>query len=289
MASSNSPLHTRPLGVEARRARPALGTLLQIKAGAAHEATLGPALNAALAAVDLVERLMSFHAPDSELTRLNRDAASGPVTVHPWTFLVLAHAQRISRASAGQFDVCVAPRLVSAGLLPTHGGLAMGFKGSWRDVDLLPGRRVAFRRPLLVDLGGIAKGFAVDCAIWRLRRAGCTHGLVNAGGDLRRFGRGEELIELRTRRGPRALARLRCGAVATSAAPRRNGPGSADSLGQIFDPLTGEPWTGLDQVSVAAPSCLVADALTKVAALLGPACLPLLARFGAQARWSEAG
>ena len=69
---------------------------------------------------------------------------------------------------------------------------------------------------MLLDLGGIAKGFAVDQAIHALRRGGCTEAIVNAGGDLRRFGREPHPIYLRRSTGPVQVAELRCGAVATS-------------------------------------------------------------------------
>ena len=69
---------------------------------------------------------------------------------------------------------------------------------------------------MLLDLGGIAKGFAVDQAIHALRRGGCTEAIVNAGGDLRRFGRAPHPIYLRRSTGPVQVAELRCGAVATS-------------------------------------------------------------------------
>ena len=65
---------------------------------------------------------------------------------------------------------------------------------------------------MLLDLGGIAKGFAVDQAIHALRRGGCSEAIVNAGGDLRRFGRTPHPIYLRRGTGPVQVAVLRCGA-----------------------------------------------------------------------------
>jgi thiamine biosynthesis lipoprotein len=181
------------------------------------------------------------------------------------------------------FDVTVAPVLIAEGLLPA---VAAGdADGSHSDVELLPMCRVLLRRPMLLDLGGIAKGFAVDQAIRALRRAGCSEGLVNAGGDLRRFGAQRELIHLRTPRGAIPLAELGSGALATSN-PYRTQPGHlAQPIGGIVDPRRKRLWQGRNSVSVAARSCMLADALTKVAALAGPACEPLLARFGARAHW----
>jgi thiamine biosynthesis lipoprotein len=138
---------------------------------------------------------------------------------------------------------------------------------------------------MLIDLGGIAKGFAVDQAIYALRRGGCTEAVVNVGGDLRRFGPEPRVVHLRRRASVVPLAELRCGAVATSS-PHAERPGHlAQPIGCIIDPRRRRPWDGLGSVTVAARSCVLADALTKVAALAGPVCQPLLARFGAQAHW----
>ena len=94
------------------------------------------------------------------------------------------------------------------------------------------------------------------------------------------------VIHLRRADGLVPVAELVCGAIATSAP---NVP-QIDSLAQpiscIIDPFQGEQWKNSTSVMVAAPSCVIADALTKVAALAGPACLSLLAKFGAQGMWA---
>lgn len=260
-----------------------MGTLVQVSA-IGPESALQMSIEAALSAVDRVDRLMSFHDPQSELSRLNREAWRSPQAVHPWTWGVLRRALRISEASSGLFDITVAPLLVRQGLLPGSADASMQ-SGVWRHIVLMPECRVFLERPMLLDLGGIAKGFAVDLAIHELRRGGCTQGAVNAGGDLRRFGSTAQPIHLRRHDGLVQLAELRCGAIATSA-PHAAHPGRlAQPLGSIFDPRERRAWNGDGAVTVAAPSCVMADALTKVAALAGPACEPLLARFGAQARW----
>lgn len=266
-----------------RRARPAMGTLLHVSASGHDRAGVEAAVEAALAAVAQVDELMSFHAPDSELSRINREAAHAPQPVHAWTAAVLRRALRISAASAGLFDVTVAPLLVEAGLLPPP--KAPPARGGWRDVRLDAGGRVRFSAPVWIDLGGIAKGFAVDVAIHCLRRGGCTQGSVNAGGDLRRFGPQPETVHLRTAQGLMPMAELRCGAVATSAVPVRQPERLAQPIGCIMDPHRRRAWEGEGAVMVAAPTCTLADALTKVAALGGPAAQPVLERFGASARW----
>lgn len=259
-----------------------MGTLLELRAeGPA--AALQAGMEAALQAVGQVERLMSFHQPDSALSQLNRLASAGPVSVHPWLRWALRHALRVAAASGGLFDPCVAHHLVALGHLPDP-GLPPACWGTWRDLEVLEDGRVRFARPLLIDLGGIAKGLAVDLAVHALLRAGCSLALVNAGGDLRRHGAGTETVHRRTARGFEPLAMLGNGAVATSAAQGQRPAGLAQPLGRIIDPHSGRAWLGAS-VSVAAPSCVMADALTKVAALAGPSSAQLLARFGARGCW----
>ena len=266
--------------------RPAMGTLVHVCAAGPDATVAQQAVDAALDSVERIERLMSFHDPHSELSRLNRDAARTPQTVHPWTLSVLRRALRVAEASDGLFDITVAPLLVRAGLLPGTADASLQC-GKWRHIVLMPDRKVFFARPMLLDLGGIAKGFAVDRAIHELKQAGCSQGLVNAGGDLRRFGPLPQPIHLRRRDGLVKVAELRCGALATSAPHAKHAERLAQPLGSIFDPRARRPWNGSGAVMVAAPSCVIADALTKVAALAGPACRPLLARFGAHALWDN--
>ena len=261
-----------------------MGTLVHVSAAGPDATSAQQAVDAALATVERVERLMSFHDPESELSRLNRGAGRTPQTVHPWTWAVLRRASRVAEASDGLFDITVAPLLVREGLLPGTAETSLQC-GNWRNIVLMPDCRVFFARPMLLDLGGIAKGFAVDRAIHELRRGGCTQGAVNAGGDLRRFGPLPQSIHLRRRDGLVHVAELRCGALATSAPHAAHAERFAQPLGSIFDPRACRAWNGDGAVMVAAPSCVIADALTKVAALAGPACAPLLARFGARALW----
>ncbi len=263
--------------------RPAMGTLVHVSAAGARPA-VERSVDAAFASIDRIDRLMSFHDPQSELSRVNREAGHTPQTVSPWTWTVLRRALRIAEASDGLFDICVAPLLVRDGLLPGSADTSLHC-GNWRHIRLLPDCGVFFERPMLLDLGGIAKGFAVDLAIHALRSGGCTQAVVNAGGDLRRFGHSSHPILLRRGDGLVQVAELRCGAIATSAPHAIHAERLAQPLGNIFDPRTSRAWNGRGAVVVAAPSCVIADALTKVAALAGPACGPLLARFGARALW----
>src|SRR5271154_375156 len=102
-----------------RRARPLLGTLVEVGVADRRPACqLHAAIDAAFACIERVHALMSFHLPDSELRRLNRDAVRHPQSVDPHTYAVFETALRIAELSDGAFDPCVAPRLEEWGLLP---------------------------------------------------------------------------------------------------------------------------------------------------------------------------
>jgi FAD:protein FMN transferase len=259
-----------------------MGTLVHVSAAGPDSFAAREAVNAALDTVTRIEKLMSFHDAHSDVSRLNREGWHRPQTVHPWTWIVVSRSLRFAQASDGLFDITVAPLLVRAGLLPGSTTVA---PGHWRNIKMLSDCRISFTRPMLVDLGGIAKGFAVDQAIYQLRKRGCTDAIVNAGGDLRCYGSVPRLIQLRRQDALVTVAELRRGAVATSAPRTTHAERLAQPLGSIFNPNTRRAWDAGGAVTVAAQTCVVADALTKVAALAGPACAPLLARFGAQARW----
>src|SRR5262249_18117538 len=168
--------------------------------------------------------------------------------VTPWTYSVLRRAVRVAALSDGLFDVTVGPYMIEHGLLPRPAG-ALAKGGCWRDLALLEGRRVYFERPVLVDLGGIAKGFAVDLAIHALWRGGCTDAIINAGGDLRVFGTGRRPIHLRRGAGLVQIAELRSGAIATSTPHAVFPDRLAQPLGSIIDPRCGQAWRGAGSIT----------------------------------------
>ncbi len=104
--------------VELRRARPLLGTFVEIRAQAESDAVARAGLTRAFVAVARVQAEMSFHDETSEISRLNRDAFRMPVRVHDWTWQVLAVAQEYALLSGGAFDITIAPLLCRWGFLP---------------------------------------------------------------------------------------------------------------------------------------------------------------------------
>ena len=273
-----------------RRARPLLGTFVEIEAAGPVQAEVVGAIDAAFEAVATVHRLMSFHDPDSDVGRLNRQAFEQPVKVHEWTFGVLETSIELHRGSNGLFNVAVAPILQTLGLLPRHGeDEAVEARPPAPDaIELLDGEMIRFRdRRAKIDLGGIAKGFAVDRALDVLRGSGSlASGIVNAGGDLAAFGALTQSAHIRHPRHPgRVACRVEFANEALATTARRFDPlQSAETAGSaIVDPHGETPANAIDGVTVRARSCMIADALTKIVMLSGADAGSLLELYDASA------
>jgi thiamine biosynthesis lipoprotein len=279
--------------VSIRRARPLLGTFVEIAVAGKTFDAAEAAVDAAFAAVATLHRLMSFHEADSDVSRLNRGAASGAVRVHDWTYQVLEAARDLYRRSAGMFDISVAPALQRLGLLPGASASQGEAPGGVHDrIQLLTENRVGFGDPCVkIDLGGIAKGFAVDRAVEALLGHGIAEGLVNAGGDLRVFGPHSHAVDIRDPRQPdRPLYRVAlCNAALASSAGRFDPVRSAHALDcAVIDPLTAMPVQSIIGATACAASCTIADALTKVVMNAGEGAAAILEHYGASALFVSA-
>src|SRR5260221_4657607 len=153
------------------RARPLLGTRVAIRVRGLPEPCAHRAIDAAFAETAEIHDRMSFHAAESDVSRLNRQALDGPVAVHPHTLAVLREAQRIAADSCGCFDITVAAQLVEWGMLPRPPcRYRPDALGSWRDIQLLAGGGGRLSPPVLVDLGGLAER---HWGCRPVRRSGC--------------------------------------------------------------------------------------------------------------------
>tara|TARA_R110002096_G_scaffold199271_17_gene383133 strand:- start:4985 stop:5782 length:798 start_codon:yes stop_codon:yes gene_type:complete len=227
--------------------------------------------------IERIERVMSFHDPESELSRINRDAHQRSVDLSKDLTRVLEFALQLSRETDGLYDLCVGSELARKGALPNLYPDRENTPQSWRDVNL-SGRSLTFRQPLQLDLGGIAKGYAVDCAINQFPDG--SHVCVNAGGDLRMSHWESEVVGVKTpsrwRAGRIVELPMERPAVATSATYYLEGKSV------ILSPESGRPIRDRRSVSVFANECMIADALTKVAFLV-PDASPIFQAFHAKA------
>lgn len=266
------------------RCKPLLGTFVEISTKQ-DDAQL--AIDNAFAAIEHVHNLMGFHNPQSELSRLNQRAHLEAVEIHPWTAQVIKIAKEIHRKSSGLFDCGIGHRLVEAGLLPRHINFANHELGGIKDIDFLAPDLVKSSRPVCLDLGGIAKGYAVDMAVRVLLSEGISSGSVNAGGDLRVFGDTAFPIQIRHPDSPAELIEigsLENGAIATSSLyfAKRDQQKShiinplAQNSSQVHAEISGS-------YSILAKECVYADALTKVLSLSNNENHPCFKHFSAQA------
>lgn len=263
-----------------RRAQPWLGTLVEISVYTPSSTLAMNCMDAAFAAIARVHRLMSFHEAGSELSRLNRADVGEPVAISSDTMRVLRFAQNLQARSGGLFACTIAPALLERGLLPPLAGAKLP-GGSQSEPGLLfdlAGSRVCKTRPCLLDLGGVAKGYAVDRAMDALMVSGIEAALVNAGGDLRHWGRKAAALHLRHPASPGRFSEvfsLSNQALASSSSSGLHGQGALvnSRSGSLLAPGQG--------VSVVAPSGMVADALTKVVLASGDIHHPLLRHFEA--------
>jgi thiamine biosynthesis lipoprotein len=271
------------------RAKPLLGTLVEISVVGLDEDAAHRAIDRGFAAVAEIHALMSFHDAASDVSRLNADGIFG-VRVDPHTRTVLLRAQEIAEYSDGLFDITAAAHLVSWGFLPAPTSAQLPKpETSWRDI-VVEADVVRFSKPLWIDLGGIAKGYAVDYAMAAMDLPAHVQAVVNAGGDLRVAGPHAEPVLLRSALITDAVpvVEIADGALASSSGREHQRP----FRGSFVGPHVGRGGVSVGTqrfVSVAARDCLTADALTKVVLAAGIDAEPILGHFGALAYFYEAG
>jgi thiamine biosynthesis lipoprotein len=226
-----------------------------------------------------VEAVCSRYDETSELRQLCQRVGEA-VLVSPLLFEVVQFACAVAEASGGAYDPTVGAAMQARGfdrrwrtgerLAPTS--VDAGIR--WRDIHLDDHRRtITLAKPLIIDLGGIAKGLAVDLAAREL--AECGHFAIDAGGDVYVAGLRADgcpwSVGVRHPREPDTLlARLRLSecAVCTSGDYERRSP--HDDGGHLLDPHTGNAATDTISATVLAPRAMVADALATAAFVLGP-------------------
>lgn len=266
--------------------RMSMGCLYAIEAYGSDAAALGRTLEAALDEVDRLDRLMSHYKADSPLSDLNRRAANGEVRVDPELFDLIETSLRFTAASDGAFDITVGPLMKAWGFfrgegrVPTPPELARVREMVGSQHVVMNRRRLTIRfdrRGVELDLGGIAKGYAVDRVVTLLRSRGVTAALVSAGGSSI-YGLGAPpdrtawTVEIQDPGDQRAMA---------SAVPLKNRALSvagrsekAFEIGRarydhILDPRTGHPVPEMLSVVVVSDTATIGDALDTTLVVLG--------------------
>lgn len=252
----------------------AMDTLIKIEAGGANEAQVKQAINQAFAAIQEIANETDRYQDTgpASLYRLNQQAGNGaqPVGRHAYRLLDF-----LKRQPLPDVDATIGPvvdcwrRHREAQTLPAPAELAAALRlTGYEKIILHPDRRVELLQPgMSLDLGAVAKGYAVDQAAAQLAAAGISHALVNAGGNIKTIGQKPNREDWRIAiQHPRhadkllGILRLKPGeAAATSGDYQRYYEADGRRLHHILDRTTGMPVTHTISVTIVAESALLAD------------------------------
>lgn len=266
-----------------QREQALLGTAVTVQLWADDRARGAAAMAAVMAEMQRIERSYSAQRADSELAMVNKLAATQAVRISDELFQLVARALDLSRQTGGAFDISFASAGVlydyGAGVAPDDISLARAVQAiGWRGLDLdplVPSLRFA-RAGMRIDLGGFAKGHAVERSARLLQRHGIQHAIVSAGGDSRLLGDRRGRPWTVAVRDPRnadatlALLPLQDVAVSTSNDSERCFVRDGVRHHPLLDPRSGRSPTQLRSVTIVAPDGLLADALSKAVFVLGP-------------------
>jgi FAD:protein FMN transferase len=238
--------------------------------------------------VDRIDRLMSHYKADSPLSRVNRDAAQHPVAVEPELFDFIVEAMRYHRDSGGAFDISVGPLMKAWGFFQGEGRIprsdqlaeARRHVGGVH-VTLNPiSKTVSFDEPgVELDLGGIAKGYAVDRVVGLFRRRRIAAALISAGGSTiyglgAPPGAGGWEVRVQDPIDSRSVAltvHLKDRALSVAGSSEKSFEAGGVRYSHIMDPRTGGPVQGMLSVAVLAGTGTAGDALDNAFFVLGPA------------------
>jgi thiamine biosynthesis lipoprotein len=253
----------------------------------------------ALAEIERLEAQLSLYRTDSEIAHLNARAASQPVRVTPGLLALLEHAQKLHQESGGAFDITIGPLvrcwgfMGGEGCVPSDEELAVARSKTGMHLVNLHRENftVSFSQPgVMLDLGAIGKGYAIECAAEILREAGVSSALIH-GGTSTAYGLGKppeaeswnvaienpqavtsgewRVTGSGNVNEPLAVIPLRDEALSVSAVWGKSFQSEGRTLGHVLDPRTGWPTTGALLAAVVLPSATETDALSTALLVLG--------------------
>jgi len=259
-----------------------MGTRVAVELWSDDPALAERAMESVIAEMRRTDELMSTYKPESQLSQVNAHAHQRPVQVDPDIIEVVERSFEVSRMSGGAFDITYA----SVGYLydyrahqkPSDAAIAAALPGvDYRKVEVdRQAHTIHFlREGLRIDLGGIAKGYAVDRAVQHLRDLGIRHAMVNAGGDTRLLGdrRGQPwMVGIRDPRNDgRIVMRVPLAdeALSTSGDYERYFEEDGVRYHHILVPSTGRSARGVRSATVIGPDATLTDALSTTLFVLG--------------------
>jgi len=234
--------------------------------------------------IEEIEHITNNYDDSSLISLVNREAAKRAIVLDTVLIDLIIESDRVNKLSEGAFDITIEsvkqlwnfsgenPRIPGDSLLTRQ----LHWVGN--DHIRLEGNRLRFDSPQVkIDLGAIAKGYAIDQAIQVLRENGITDAMVNAGGDLRTIcsdlTKGKRRVWIKHPRQADVMYgyfRLDEGSVATSGDYERYFIFESVRYHHILDPKTGYPANGCVSVTITAPTATEADGLATAVFVLGP-------------------
>lgn len=290
-------LHLRGQAQHDSGYRLVMGTFSHLKAIAKDRETAKNCVESAFAELQKVDNLMSDYKGDSEISEVNRDSFKRAVKVSKSTLEVLQKSVEISRLSEGAFDITIAPlaelwrSAAEVNSVPTEAELAVARSKVGYEKVLLDANEMTVRftvEGMKLDLGGIAKGYAIDRAVEAMQAGGAVGGMVDVGGDIRCFGKpppgkktwriglenpaeikgsdetlsaGMDTILL--------ILKLNNAAIATSGGYRRFVLIEGKKYSHIMDRDTGTSARGMSSVTIISQRAINADALATAVSVMG--------------------
>lgn len=254
-----------------RRNQPLLGTYVEIWIEELNEKNVQQNFfyqeicNVVFHEIKKVQDLMSIHAAESEISKLNRLSKADKKferKIHPWTYEVLLIAKKICEETDGLFDCGI-------GQYAKHQNSQKWDELGIRSIEFLDTHHIMIQGPIRFDLGGIAKGYAVDRGIEILKNFGIENASINAGGDMRVIGKNHHAVYLKESDFGNAyiyLGDLNDGAIATSST-RFGRTTKKGGMSYLINPRTRKCIEDDLSYSIIAPTCVVADCLTKALAI----------------------
>jgi FAD:protein FMN transferase len=269
-----------------KRALKLMGNHFELSVIAEDEAWAGQRIDAGVAEIRRIEKLLTTYSEDSETARINQQAGIGPVPVSPETFDLIGRSLRISRLTQGAFDI-------------TYGSVDKRLWNFDMQMETLPDRETAKRMVRLIDyrnvildaahttvflkekgmrigFGGIGKGYAAERAKRVMQERGVESGIVNASGDLTVWGYQPDgrpwtigIVNPNAAGQVFSYMQVSGMAIATSGNYEKYVMIGGKRYSHTINPRTGLPVAGVKSVTILCPNAELADAMATPVMIMG--------------------
>jgi thiamine biosynthesis lipoprotein len=270
-----------------QKSKALLDTFVTVTVVADSNATADKAIDNAFDVIENFGELVNFYSDKSEVSAINRNAGIRAVKVSPVTIDIIERAVYVAKKSNGAFDPTIGPEIKLWDFLnkikPSDTEIRKNLSlVNYKNIIIDKDNSTVFlkRENMLLDLGGIAKGYAADLAVKTLKKMGISAGIVAVAGDIEAFGLKPDkkpwMIGIKNPRQKNnddeiiAKIRLSGKAISTSGDYERYFILNGQRFHHLLDPKTGYPAYGCQSVSVIADQGVLTDAFSTAVFILGP-------------------